>query len=525
MKSAEDALSVIKEGLTKLVQAVEEARFDQLDEIGDEYLRLASSLRAKPLFLYFPDEFLPISNKDHLTHFLKLLGQSPEGGLHAQNRQLLEYLRAQPEFAGVDTLQMMRFLYESHPPPARLRQHAPGETASTGDEDTPAVAIETALPASRVDLGQSLNWIFYGPPGTGKTWSALHEVRQLLLSKNLGQAESARYAKALMQNNRDELKSMAALLEGTGEQQEVRYWWVTASPAQWTWDELFRKKAEVFRHGRIQRNYEEIAEGDLVFGYTAGPKKEITAIARVKQLVSKGQAQTFELDGNVRYEVKDGVFKRVCRRAQQDSNHIYALLIDEINRGNISKVFGELITLLEPDKRIGTLNEIKVTLPYSGEAFGVPENLLIVGTMNTADRSIALLDVALRRRFTFVELMPQPNLLGEVAGVQLDKLLTALNHRLEAQLDRDHQIGHSYFMGLKNFEDLRFVWEHKLIPLLQEYFYGDGGKLLALLGKEFIGRRNVRLGDEDDAEERAVFRLQMPEGNDLAEALKRLAGS
>ena len=80
-------------------------------------------------------------------------------------------------------------------------------------------------------------------------------------------------------------------------------------------------------------------------------------------------------------------------------------------------------------------------------------------------------------------------------------------------------------MGLKNFEDLRFVWEHKLIPLLQEYFYGDGGKLLALLGKEFIGRRNVRLGDEDDAEERAVFRLQMPEGNDLAEALKRLAGS
>ena len=179
-----------------------------------------------------------------------------------------------------------------------------------------------------------------------------------------------------------------------------------------------------------------------------------------------------DADGNVRYEVKDGVFKRVCRRAQPDAKHTYALLIDEINRGNISKVFGESITLLEPDKRIGALNEIQVTLPYSKEKFGVPQNLLIVGTMNTADRSIALLDVALRRRFTFVELMPQPNLLGEVAEVQLDKLLTALNQKLEAQLDRDHQIGHSYLMGLKNLEDLRFVWEHKLIPLLQEYFYG-----------------------------------------------------
>ena len=138
VQSAADALSLIKQGLTKLVQAVEEARFDQLDEIGDEYLRLASSLRAKPLYLYFPDEFLPISNKDHLTHFLKVLGQSQEGGLHAQNRQLLEYLRAQPEFAGVDTLQMMRFLYESHPPCAtsatrsrrdrfhRLRGHTGG---------------------------------------------------------------------------------------------------------------------------------------------------------------------------------------------------------------------------------------------------------------------------------------------------------------------------------------------------------------------------------------------------------------
>jgi hypothetical protein len=241
----------------------------------------------------------------------------------------------------------------------------------------------------------------------------------------------------------------------------------------------------------------------------------------------EGLRPVSDADGNVRYEVKDGVFKRLCRRAQQDTAHTYALVIDEINRGNISKVFGELITLIEPDKRVGAANEIKVTLPYSGEEFGVPPNLLIVGTMNTADRSIALLDVALRRRFTFVELMPDPKLLGassKATGVPLDKLLTALNQKLEAHLDRDHQIGHSYFMGLESLDDLRFAWEHKIVPLLQEYFYGDGGRLQSVLGKEFVERTEVPLDGGDNAEKRDVFRLRKLPDRELASALRRLAG-
>lgn len=162
----------------------------------------------------------------------------------------------------------------------------------------------------------------------------------------------------------------------------------------------------------------------------------------------------------------------------------FVLILDEINRGNIARIFGELITLVEDSRRIGRKDETKVTLPSSGEEFGVPENLYLIGTMNTADRSIALLDTALRRRFEFVEMMPDSSLLNwKVAEVHLGRLLDAMNQRIRLLRDREHQIGHTYFLEVRDRDGLRKAFQKQILPLLQEYFYDDWAKIRAVLGK------------------------------------------
>ena len=180
-------------------------------------------------------------------------------------------------------------------------------------------------------------------------------------------------------------------------------------------------------------------------------------------------------------EVSEQVLRH-CRK--------YVLIIDEINRGNIPSIFGELISLIEPDKREGQQEAIHTLLPYSKEVFAVPPNLYLLGTMNTSDRSVEAMDMALRRRFNFIEMPPQPALLRPAieAGVDLEKLLTTINQRIDILLDKDHLIGHAYLMNVHTLDDLMELFDKKIIPLLKEYFFGDLNKLGLVIGKGFFNK-------------------------------------
>lgn len=206
------------------------------------------------------------------------------------------------------------------------------------------------------------------------------------------------------------------------------------------------------------------------------------------------------VSGNITYEVRPGVLRRLCDRARRAPDERFALIIDEINRGNVAKIFGELITLVEVDKRIRTdasgnrlasCSGLEVTLPYSGHRFGVPANVDVIGTMNTADRSIALLDSALRRRFQFEELTPKPELLesiddGEGNAVDLPQLLQAMNARLSRLLHRDQTLGHSYLYHVRSFQDLRRVFAREILPFLQEAFYDDWRQIRYVLADQAV---------------------------------------
>ncbi|MDF0592986.1 AAA family ATPase [Methanotrichaceae archaeon M04Ac] len=280
--------------------------------------------------------------------------------------------------------------------------------------------------------------ILYGPPGTGKTYWAERAAREM--------ASLDRYGKSLDQLSEEQ---RSALIDGGDDSGPVRI--CCFHPAY---------------------GYEDFLEG----------------------------YRPEETDGKMSFALRDGIFKKLCKEALANPDVRFYLIIDEINRGDIPRIFGELMTILEKNKR-----GKPIILPVSGEQMRVPENVRVIGTMNTADRSIALLDTALRRRFGFIEMMPDASVLGEsvVGGVHLGEWLGALNRRICDGVGRDarnRQIGHSYLMEagkpISNLSSFSRVVQDEIIPLLEEYCYEDYSTLEKILGGEVVDVQRQMIRDE-----------------------------
>lgn len=306
-----------------------------------------------------------------------------------------------------------------------------GKVAETADDDYEDERASGEGEAGCVLTRQPLNRIFFGPPGTSKTWGTVRAALEILDPPHARECEA--------RSDRPGLK---------------------------------RRFDELVSEGRIRfiTFHQSFSYEDFIEGLRA------------------------DTDGNgaLRYRVEPGVFKAFCdlaRTAKPDAKGErpdFVLIIDEINRGNVARIFGELITLIEPDKRDGMQEALEVVLPYSKESFRVPANVHLIGTMNTADRSLASMDAALRRRFEFIEMEPDPGVLAgiQVDGLDIPELLAVMNDRIERLLDREHRLGHTHFLALRSqstVHQLGEIFGKRIIPLLQEYFFDDWERIAWVL--------------------------------------------
>ena len=396
--------------------------------------------------------------------------------------------------------------------------------------ETKAAGLKPEKMPDQSHMKEPKNLILFGPPGTGKTW------RLMQLMNDYSSAEPQSEAQWLADKlgvlpwysvlalalhdlggsarvpDLEQHRYISAKADAQGRTNNLKQTlWNTlntqTSPQSQTVNQQSRREPYIFDKStdsswHLQGNWKKDLPELITLLAELGNGPAADSKTKRYELVTFHQSYGYEdfvegirpvseaEGGDLQFRVKPGIFRRICKRAEEDPDHKYALFIDEINRANIAKVLGELITLIEPDKRVrydsnGSLvNGIELTLPYSQDNFGVPVNLDIYGTMNTADRSISLIDTALRRRFQFEELMPDASKIegsrgddiiedGEGDLIHLRELLDTVNKRITALLNREMTLGHAYLMKCKSFSDLDSVIKNKWMPLLQEYFYED----------------------------------------------------
>ncbi len=395
----------------------------------------------------------------------------------------------------------------------------------------------------------ALNQILYGPPGTGKTYNTINKALSIVdpeyLSKyGLDRTKVKDRFDELVIKNRigfvtfHQSFSYEDFVEGLKANSDNGLLSYSVEPGVFKTfcDRASSSNAQVisvdaFENAvlQLQEKYEEAEdriEMETIRGktfeieYAGGATfkifphstestdpKYVASIANVRKLYltgsKKGIYNTSYVEGFLVYLKKHfGLKEYVADVVNHESmSQPFVLIIDEINRGNISNIFGELITLIEPSKRAGGAEALSVKLPYSKESFSVPSNLYIIGTMNTADKSLAQVDIALRRRFEFTEMMPKDELLSDVfvKGIDIAKLLKTINQRIELLYDREHTVGHSFFLPLKNepsIERLGRIFELEILPLLEEYFFEDWERVGQVLGDHLKTEPSLKFIEE-----------------------------